>query len=183
MLQDGDEALMEAVGRGDERAFNRLVSAHAPRTYAVARRFLGNHADADEVTHEVFWRVWQSAGRWRAGGGRVSTWLYRITANACLDRKRSAGRRPEVTAEFAATDPADPAPGADTRIAARQTLAAMLGGVSDLPDDQRLALILSVQQNLSNREIAAVMATSEGAVEQLLVRARRKLRTVHRSLT
>lgn len=183
MLQDGDDALMAAVGSGDERAFNRLVHRHAPRTYAVARRYLGNPADADEATQEVFWRVWQSARRWRPESARLGTWIYRITVNVCIDRKRSGRRRAETFAETEMPDAADESAGPEERLAARQRLGAILAGISSLPDDQRMALVLSVQQNLSNREIAAAMATSEGAVEQLLVRARRALRAVHRSLT
>ena len=179
--QDGDEALMEAVGRGDERAFNRLVVRHSPRTYAVAQRYLGKHADADEATQEVFWRVWRSAGSWRPGTARVSTWLYRITVNVCLDRKRSVARRPEVSEDDVAIEPHDPAPAQDERIAGQQMLRAVLASVTALPDEQRMALVLSVQQNLSSREIAAAMEKSEGAVEQLLVRARRTLRTAYRS--
>jgi RNA polymerase sigma-70 factor (ECF subfamily) len=180
--QDDDDALMEAAGRGDERAFNRLVARHSPRIYAIARRYLGEHADADEATQEVFWRVWRAGKKWRRGEAQLGTWLYRVTVNICLDRKRGAARRQEVSAEAAILDLPDPAPHQDDRMAGRQTLRAMLETVFGLPDEQRMALILSVQQNLSNREIAGALAISEGAVEQLLVRARRTLRTAYRSL-
>jgi RNA polymerase sigma-70 factor, ECF subfamily len=181
--EPGDEALMEAVGRGDERAFNRLVARHAPRTYAVALRYLGNHADADEATQEVFWRVWRAAERWQPGAARVPTWLYRIAANVCLDKKRSGTRRRETAEAEMTVEPHDPAPGQDDRITGRQTLQAVLNAVSDLPDQQRLALVLSAQQNLTNREIAAILSISEGAVEQLLVRARKRLRAAYKVLT
>jgi RNA polymerase sigma-70 factor (ECF subfamily) len=127
--------------------------------------------------------VWQSAGRWRPETARLGTWIYRITVNVCIDRKRTGRRQAETFADIEMPDATDETVGPEQRIAARQHLGAVLAGISALPDDQRMALILSVQQNLSNREIAAAMATSEGAVEQLLVRARRALRVIHRSLT
>lgn len=178
--EPSDDTLMGAVAAGDERAFNRLVARHAPRVYSVARRYLGNDADADEATQEVFWRVWRGARTWQAGSAQLSTWLYRMTVNVCLDRRRGAARRPQTSEPEVAPEPHDPAPRQDDQVSGRQTLQAVLRTVSALPDQQRMALILSVQQDLSAREIAAALSISEGAVEQLLVRARRTLRTAHR---
>jgi RNA polymerase sigma-70 factor (ECF subfamily) len=184
VLPDGDDdALIEAAKGGDEQAFDRLIRRHAPRTHAVARRVLGNDADADDATQEVFWRAWQALARWRPGEAKLGTWLYRITVNVCLDRHRRTRRTAEVVDETSMAEAGDPAPGQEQRLAGRQALAAVLAAVSRLSADQRMALVLSVQQNLSNREVAAAMGTSEGAVEQLLVRARRALRQVHRSIT
>lgn len=175
---------MAAVARGDEMAFRQLVRQHAPRTYAVARRYLASHDDADEATQEVFWRLWRSAAGWRPDTARVATWLYRITVNVCIDHTRSGRRRHTVeTPGPELPDLPDSAANPEDAYAARQQLAAILDGISALPDEQRMSLILSVQQSLPNRDIAAAMGTSEGAVEQLLVRARRKLREIHRSVT
>ena len=96
-------------------------------------------------------------------------------------RFSAAGTRPPVFVQR--NRPFHLTPNPEDAYAARQHLAAILGGISALPDEQRMALILSVQQSLPNRDIAAAMGTSEGAVEQLLVRARRKLREIHRSVT
>lgn len=175
MAESEDDRLVIAAGRGDERAFNRLVVAHGARVNAVARRYLGSDADADEVAQEVFWRVWKSAARWRPGEARFSTFLYRVTVNLCIDRARRRGRRSAVPLEDAG-EVADAAAGAETEVADRQVLAAMREAIAALPDRQRMALVLSVQQGLANGEIAASMDISEGAVEQLLVRARRSLK-------
>lgn len=181
--QDTDAGLMAATARGDEQAFRRLITRHAPRSYAIARRYLSGHADADAATQEVFWRVWQAASRWQPGAATVSTWLYRVTVNVCIDRVRSEKRRMPHAAVPDLPDVPDPAANPEEAYAARQHLAAILEGISSLPGDQRMAIVLSVQQGLSNRDIAAAMEVSEGAVEQLLVRARRTLRVIHRSMT
>jgi RNA polymerase sigma-70 factor (ECF subfamily) len=176
-----DNELMAAAGAGDERAFNRLVARHGPRIFAVARRYLGAETDAEEVTQEVFWRAWRAAPRWRPGKARLTTWLHAVTAHLAIDRGRRRRRRgtepPEALEEIA-----DAAVPQDARMGDRQELAAMTAAIAGLADRQRLALILSVQQGLANRDIAAALGLSEGAVEQLLVRARRRLRDVHRSL-
>lgn len=176
-----DDRLLFAAGQGDERAFNRLVFAHGPRVRAIARRYLGNSADAEDVAQEVFWRIWRNAGRWRLGKARFSTFLYRVTVNLCIDSARRRGRFRASLEE--AGDVPDSGASAEDEIAERQTLRTMRSVIATLPDRQRMALILSVQQELASREIAAAMNISEGAVEQLLVRARRTLREAYGELS
>lgn len=183
LAEADDEALIEAARDGDERAYDQLVRRHAPRTFAVARRVLGNDADADDATQEVFWRAWRAIGRWQPGNAKVGTWLYRITVNVCLDRHRHRKRRNESADDDSAGASQDETPGAEDRLADRQVLRAILGAIAALSPEQRMALVLSVQQGLPNREIATAMGISEGAVEQLLVRARRALRQVRGKLT
>jgi RNA polymerase sigma-70 factor (ECF subfamily) len=175
-----DDRLIVAAGQGDERAFNRLVAAHAPRVHAVARRYLASNADAEDVAQEVFWRVWRSASSWRPGGAQFSTFLYRVTVNICIDRARR--RRRNVPVEEA-DEIADAGASAEGSLADRQILGAMRKAIAALPERQRIAIILSVQQQLATREIAAAMKISEGAVEQLLVRARRSLKERYGELT
>ena len=175
-----DDALMAAAGQGDERAFNRLVQHYAPRLHAVARRYTGSDADADEIAQDTLWRAWKAAPDWQAGDAKLSTWLYRVAVNLSIDRLRR--RRPDAGAD-AVDALADEAAGTDTALADRQLLALMRAAIDRLPENQRMAIILSVQQDLSNSEIAETLGSSEGAVEQLLVRARRSLRKSYRSLT
>jgi RNA polymerase sigma-70 factor, ECF subfamily len=175
-----DDQLLIAAGRGDERAFNRLVAQHAPRVHAVARRYLGSDADAEDVAQEVFWRVWRSAGKWRPGEAAFPTFLFRVTVNLCIDKARRRRRNVQVDA---ADEIADTGVDAETGLADRQVLAAMREAIAALPERQRIAIILSVQQQLASREVAVAMKISEGAVEQLLVRARRSLREKYGELT
>ena len=176
-----DDALMVSVGRGDQTALNRLIQRHAPQLHAVARRYGCRDGEADEIVQDIFWRVWTSAKRWQPGAAKVSTWLYRLAANRTIDYRRAEVRR--------RTDPLDEdqefedeAANAERSYGDRQRLSAMQAAIAELPDRQRMAIILSVQQEKSNAEIAEILGSSEGAVEQLMVRARRTLRDRFRRL-
>jgi RNA polymerase sigma-70 factor (ECF subfamily) len=173
-----DDDLLAAVAGGDERAFSRLVARHGPRIHALARRHFGSGADADDVAQEVFWRVWRHAGKWQPGTAQFSTWLYRVAVNLCLDRRRRGS--PASVDDM--PDIADPGADAEQSLGARQALAMTYALIAELPDRQRMALLLSVHDELSNAQIAAAMDLSEGAVEQLLVRARRSLRDASRGM-
>lgn len=173
-----DDDLLAAVAGGDERAFSRLVARHGPRIHALARRHFGSGADADDVAQEVFWRVWRHAGKWQPGAAQFSTWLYRVAVNLCLDRRR---RRSAASVEDY-PDIADPGADAEQSLGARQALAMTYGIIAELPDRQRMALLLAVHEEMSNAQIAGAMGLSEGAVEQLLVRARRTLRDASRGM-
>lgn len=183
MAADGDDdALMLAAGGGDTLAFNRLVQRHAPRLFAVARRQGCSEADADDIVQDTFLRAWHAAGRWRPGGAQVSTWLYKVAVNRIIDHRRAAGRRPEDgLAE--GQDFADTQPTPEQALGERQRLAVLQAGIAALPRRQRMALILTVQQGKTLAESAEILGCTEGAVEQLRVRARRALREQYRSLT
>jgi RNA polymerase sigma-70 factor (ECF subfamily) len=88
-MDDSDEALMAKVARGDERAFQLLSRRHLPAMLGVARRILGNAAEAEDVAQEAFMRVWTHAPRWQPLA-QFRTWLTRVVVNLCLDRKRRA---------------------------------------------------------------------------------------------
>lgn len=171
--EESDEALVAETARGDQNAFAVLVRRHQGRVTAVARRFASTPADAEEIAQGVFLRVWRGAAQWK-GESKVTTWIYRITVNACIDWKRR--RRFDWLPLFDAVDVPDPAVDAERGLSARRALATVARAVEKLSTRQRMALALSVEDELSNRDIADVMAVSEGAVEQYLVRARRRLR-------
>ncbi len=178
---EDDEMLVAAAGRGDEQAFNRLVQRHAPRLHAVVRRHIGSSDDADEIVQDAFWKAWKASSRWQPGGARFSTWLYRVAVNRSIDHLRATRRRREVTVDEV-PDALDASAGADAAADQRQILGLMRQAIDQLPDRQRLAVLLSTGEEKSNAEIALIMESSEGAVEQLLVRARRSLRKTYRDL-
>jgi RNA polymerase sigma-70 factor, ECF subfamily len=172
---DEDDALMARVAEGDQRAFARLVARHSPRAQALAHRFTGSSAEAEEIVQEAFWRVWRSAGRWAAGGAMFSTWLHRVVVNLCVDHDRR--RRIRRLLPFAdAFDPPSDEVGAERAVVGRGEMAAVRADIARLPPRQRAALLLSAEGERSNAEIARVLQTSEKAVESMLVRARRTLR-------
>ena len=122
-------------------------------------------------------RVWTKAPNWRKAEGdfpsaRFTTWLYRVVVNLGIDRKR----RPAMSALEAAGDPADPADSALRTLEKAQLSGRVAAAVAALPERQRTALTLCFYEGLSNREAADILALSPGAIESLLVRARRSLR-------
>jgi RNA polymerase sigma-70 factor (ECF subfamily) len=173
---DPDETLVARVARGDERAFTEIVRRHAGRLRILALRFSGEPGEADDIVQETFWSVWRNAGKWRPDGPPFAAWLTRIAVNRAID----AGRRRRVKRFFGleeADDIADQAASAETETTMRRELAAVAADIRRLPARQRAAILLAADGERSNMEIAATLGISEGAAEQLLVRARRTLRT------
>jgi len=166
-----DADLVAAVGAGQIGALGELVERHEQAVLALAYRTLGRWDQAQDVAQDVFLRVHRSAHTYRAKS-KVTTWLYRITVNICLDLLRRAKREPVAmpdTIEPPAPQDADPLE-ADERadIVRRAVLA--------LPARQRTALNLLRYQGLSHRQIAEATGWSRSAVESLLVRAYANLR-------
>jgi len=177
MAESSDDDLMRAAGFGDRAAFGRLVTRHAARMGALAGRIVGNRGDAEEIVQEAFLRAWLKAPSWQAqdgadGAARFTTWLGRVVVNLSLDRKRRVRPEPIEAAEHIADDGPDGFAATARAEAARRIAAAM----ADLPERQRAALVLCHYEGFSNIEAAEILEISVGALESLLVRARRRLR-------
>jgi RNA polymerase sigma-70 factor (ECF subfamily) len=171
MEDPSDEQLMRRVAAGDEPAFRLLARRCVPQAIGLAKRILGNSADAEEVVQEAMLRVWTNAPRWRPEA-RFRTWLYRVVVNLCLNRKRRA----PFAALADAGDPADPHPDAAAQLEREQRDQAIADAIASLPERQRTAIVLTYREGLSNAETAAVLGTSRSAVETLLIRAKQSLR-------
>ena len=177
-MRDGsDDELMRRAGRGDNAAFAALVARHLPRVTALATRISGSRSDAEEIVQEAFLRTWMKAPDWEsqaslAGGARFTTWLTRVLVNLCIDRRR----RPQPAPLEAAMDVASTKPEGLDVVARNETSARVLAALAQLPDRQRAALTLCHWDELSNIEAAEILDISVGALESLLVRARRSLR-------
>ncbi|MBA4208637.1 MAG: RNA polymerase sigma-70 factor [Parvibaculum sp.] len=170
-----DDELVAAVAKGDGAACSLLMERHLGRTVALARRMMGNQADAEEVAQEVFLRVWTHAERWEPGRAQFSTWLHRVATNLCLDRLRR--RRGTVDIDDM-PDLVSEEPGPDRRLEADELAARVEAALQQLPERQRAAIALSHYQGLSNTETAEILAVSVEAVESLLSRGRRQLRSL-----
>lgn len=172
---EDDDTLMSRAAAGDRRAFALLVTRHAQRVRAVALRFSGNAADADDVTQQAFFAAWREAANWQRGRARFGTWIYRVAVNRCIDLSRRRRVRSWLSLD-AVAEPADEAPDAADRAVQRSELEAVRRDILALPEKQRAALLLAVQAEKGTAEIGAALGVSAGAAEQLLVRARRTLR-------
>lgn len=173
--EDGDAALLQALACGDAAAFSRLVERHAPRVLGFARAVLGNATEAEDVTQEVFIRLWQRPQAYDPGRGAFTTWLFQVTRNAALNhRERVRGR--EAAWDEHLPEPADEAPGPEAAYALHEDQARFEAAAAALPEAQRSALALVYSQGLSGREAAVALGVSAKALESLLVRAKRNLR-------
>ena len=170
-MDDSDEALMARIARGDERAFRALARRHLPVMLGLARRILGNAADAEDVAQEAMLRVWTHAPRWQPFA-LFRTWLTRVVVNLCLDRKR---RAPWVALE-AAGEIVDPAPGAGEKTERDERERLVAVAIAELPARQRAAIVLTYGDGMSNAQVAEILDTSVSAVETLLVRGKQNLR-------
>ena len=171
-LSDGsDDALLLLFARGDGDAARVLTGRLLPRVYHQARRMLGDQSEAEDVAQEAMMRLWRIAPDWQQGGAKVTTWLYRVTANLCTDRLRS--RRGSALDDI--DEPSDPAPGMEQRLQSRARADALQQALDDLPDRQRQAVVLRHLEGLGNPEIAEIMEISTEAVESLTARGKRAL--------
>jgi RNA polymerase sigma factor (sigma-70 family) len=167
-----DGALLVAFGNGDMQAAADLIDRLSPRVLSQATRLLGNRAEAEEITQEAMLRLWHAARDWRQGEAQVSTWLYRVTANLCIDRLRA--RRIAVAID-AVVEPADPAPSVADRLQTDARHRALYDALASLPERQAMAVSLRYIEGLSNPDIAAIMDIGVEAVESLTARGKRAL--------
>ncbi len=169
-----DDALLLLFAQGDSDASRVLTARLLPRVYHQARRMLGDQSEAEDVAQDAMMRLWRMAPDWEQGGAKVTTWLYRVTANLCTDRLRK--RR--STGLDDVEEPADPAPGAEQRLQTRARADALQQALDSLPERQRQAVVLRHIEGLSNPEIAEIMEISTEAVESLTARGKRALAAV-----
>ena len=170
---DPDIDDVRRIGAGDATAAAALVRRRSPKILALSRRMLSDAAEAEDVTQEVFLRVWTHAANWRPGGAKFETWLHRVAVNLCLDRLR---RRRETPASDALPDRPDESPDAEQSIWADQRAARVRLAMDALPERQRAAIELCSFQEMTNIDAAAALEVSVDALESLLARARRSLR-------
>ncbi|MBK5932576.1 RNA polymerase ECF family sigma subunit [Rhodovulum imhoffii] len=170
-LPVSDETLLIAYARGDDAAARDLVHRLLPMALRVAARMLRDPTEAEDVAQEAMLRLWRAASGWRPGEARVSTWLYRVVSNLCIDRLRKA-RGANIDS---IPEPADPAPGAEARLQGEARAQALQIALGRLPERQRQAVILRHLEGLPNPEIAQIMEISVEAVESLTARGKRAL--------
>jgi RNA polymerase sigma-70 factor (ECF subfamily) len=166
-----EAALLHQVAEGHRAASRTVVDRYLAPIHRFAFRLLGDRAEAEDVAQETFLRLWRQAPRWKPKA-KVSTWLYQVARNLCVDRLRARQTRQEA----APPNPPESAPNGASLLERRQLSERVQGAVAQLPERQRMALVLVHFQGLGNIEAAAVMEVKVEALESLLARARRQLR-------
>jgi RNA polymerase sigma-70 factor (ECF subfamily) len=181
---DTDEALCERVAGGDEAAFDQLVERYQRRAFRLAWSILRHAEDARDLSQEAFVRLYQTAGSFR-GRARFSTWFYRILVNLCVDHRRRQrwwrqvfAREEGVDEPGAAAVERAPASDADPAevLGRAQAVARVWAVAATLSRQQRAALVLHVQEELSTSEIAVALGCSEATARVHLHRALAALR-------
>jgi RNA polymerase sigma-70 factor (ECF subfamily) len=168
-----EDALLVLFANGDPLAARELTRRLAPRALGVATRVLGDRAEAEDITQEAMMRLWRAAPEWQQGQAKVSTWLYRVVMNLCIDRKRRL-KHGSVGIEDV-PEPVDPALSAAEKLQEHSRWDALQAALMTLSDRQRQAVVLRHIEELSNPDIARIMDISVEAVESLTARGKRAL--------
>lgn len=171
-----DESLVERHLAGDHDAFNQLAARHQDRLYRLAYRLIGNHEDALDAVQEVLLRLLRALPSFR-GEARFSTWLYRLAANTCVDCRRQQ-RAPRTEALHADLPDDTPEQDPDHQCEKGFRTTVVEHALRELPDDQRLVLVLRDLEGLSNPAAAEVLGIEVGTLKARLHRARGALRRV-----
>jgi RNA polymerase sigma-70 factor (ECF subfamily) len=173
---------MEQIKRGDMEAFRNLVEAHQYRVVGTVAKMLNDDAEAEDIAQQVFVRVWKSAPRYEPTA-KFTTWLFKITRNLVLNELRRRNRHLTRSLDEADDEDHKAIQIADAGVKAPDTTmlddemqAAIQRAIDELPETQRLAIILRRYDEFSYDEIAEIMGLSVPAVKSVLFRARTDLR-------
>jgi RNA polymerase sigma-70 factor (ECF subfamily) len=180
-----DSDLVARAAAGDSTAFQALVERHRAMVYRVAYQFAGNHFDAEDIAQDVFVKVYRSLDGFR-NDAQLTSWLYRIVMNACIDNKRR--RSPHGWAPF--TDQIEDRVGSipeetpdPEELAYGGQLGALLqADIGRLPAGQRLVFTMRHQEGLKLSEIADALGLAEGTVKRQLHAAVHRLRGTLREM-
>jgi RNA polymerase sigma-70 factor, ECF subfamily len=174
-----DSDLISRAAGGDPSAFQALVERHRSMVYRVAYQFAGNHHDAEDIAQEVFIKVYRSLDRFRQDS-QLSSWMYRIVMNACIDHRRRqgpAGAAPfgeEVEQKMLNTPEARPGP--EDRAYAGELGQVLESEIGRLPKGQRIVFVMRHHQGMKLCEIAVALGLAEGTVKRQLHAAVHRLR-------
>lgn len=176
-----DEELIERLARGELAALETLYTRYSRPVFSLALRVLGNNNDAEEVTQDVFERVWRHAPTFDATRGRFGTWLLSMTHHVAIDTIRKRQRRPQTVGGEAAEHATRVM--ADVRVdVADSTLRGMQAeqvrrALRSLPSSQQEAIELAYFGGLSHLEIAAKLGDPLGTVKARIRRGMDRLRS------
>ncbi len=179
---DPDNELMKRVAKGDDEAFKLLFERHNRLVWSVIYRQLGNVAASEDLVQEAFLRVYRAAPKYEPSA-KFSTWLYTVVTNLCLNYKRDRARdrlrlvgseedeQGNALEQLAAVEPDEHEQ--DDR---QKRTQAVKDAIAGLPENQRMALILSRYEEKSYEEVAEILGVTVAAVKSLTSRARTTLK-------
>jgi RNA polymerase sigma-70 factor (ECF subfamily) len=167
--------IINNILKGNRYDYGLLIKKYQANVFRTAIGFVHNKEDAEEITQDVFVKAYQSLSSF-GGKAAFSTWLYRITVNTSLNfirKKKKSGFWLGLSSLFQAPSKDKPAA---TIIEENAEKVVIREAIENLPEKQRLAFVLAKYEELPQKQVAAIMKISEGAVEQLIIRAKNNLR-------
>ncbi len=175
-----DIRLMGLVSEDDTDAFEQLVERHQRLVIGTVGRMLGTNSDAEDIAQQVFVRIWKNAKRY-VPRAKFTTWLLKITRNLVFNELRRRSRHPQVPLQSESDEEERPikddhAIAPDASLLEGELQQAVDAAIANLPETQRMAVILRRYDELSYEEIAETLDQSVSAVKSLLFRARTELR-------
>ena len=177
---DVDVALMHKIGHGDEKAFEALIERHRHAVIGTVAKMLGNASEAEDIAQQVFIRIWKSAPRYKRKA-KFTTFLFTITRNLVFNESRKKSRKKEYSIDereddFHLQTPDTQSESPDDGLLNKELRSAVDKAIANLPEKQRLAVILRRYEGMPYEEIADVLNLSVSAVKSQLFRARNALR-------
>jgi RNA polymerase sigma-70 factor (ECF subfamily) len=174
MTDSSDLELVELFQNGNETAFNELVGRYQEKIYWIARRFVTDHDQADDIVQEVFIKVYSALKNFRGESG-VYTWLYRITVNVALNALRKQRIRDFIRIDefFETAEDENEQPDAIFEKDEQQKL--IEEAIAKLPEKQKAVFILRYHEELSYEEISLILKTSIGGLKANYFHAVKKI--------
>ena len=175
-----DELLLRKAQRGDPEAFEQLITPLEQLIWRICWHYTGNRESAEDCGQETMIRIWRSLDSYR-GDCALESWVYRIAANCCMDYLRKKKRDKSVSMEpmrEQGFDPADPSPGTEEQVVAADEQKRLREAITQLPEDQREALIMTQLEKVSYEEAAKLLGVSEGTIKSRVNRAKARLKEI-----
>ena len=180
---ENEQVLVDRISRGDSTAFQEFVDRYKKKIYYIAYDITGDHDDAEDVSQEVFIKVFRSLKTFRRNA-KISSWLYQISVNASIDLLRKKASKPEKSMDdIERADIQENLPGSSTRAQNPERSAEDLiiqkhisEALQKVSPKERSVFVMRHYNELKIREIAEILSVSPGTVKALFYRATRKLR-------
>ena len=171
-----DVKLIQRIKAGDQEAFRELVSIYTPRVFRLVHNLLGNSGEAEDVTQEVFFKVYRKLDSFREDSS-FYTWLYRVAFNTAADHRKKRQRKKLVLMEDLARIPvADPKDSPEDHLIRRDLQQEVRDAMAQLPEKFRTVLCLRELEGMTYEEISVELGLQKGTVESRIFRARNRLK-------
>ncbi len=173
-----DSLLVERCLGGEDAAWEELVRLNTRRVYSICYRFSGSDSEAQDVTQEVFLRVFQSLKSFRSGEGSFQVWLARLTRNLLIDhyrRSRLQRATDSMEEQLTTLEESSPRMRTEARVEDREASEILQAALAKLSPELREAVVLRDLEELEYREVAQVLRIPEGTVKSRINRGRAEL--------